>query len=80
MCFYTKLKTFLIHEDLNVFISWVFRVLCRFEKIYREGEIKILGGVKPNDYSITVLDRGGSSKMITVDYIGGSKKSQKMIT
>jgi len=36
------------------------------------GQIKILeGGVKPNDYSITVLDRGGSSQMITVDYNRG---------
>ena len=26
--------------------------------------------VKPNDYSIAVLDRGGSSQMITVDYMG----------
>ena len=52
MCFYTKLKTFLIQKDLNVFISWVFRGLCRFEKIYREGQIKILDG--------------GSSQMITV--------------
>ena len=35
--------------------------------------------VKPNDYIITVLDRRGSSQMITVDYIGGggSKKKQK---
>ena len=43
MCFY-KLKTFLMHKDLNVFISWVFRGLCRFEKINREGQIKILEG------------------------------------
>ena len=62
MCFYTKLKTFLMHKDLNGFISWVFRGLCRFEKMYREGQIKILEGVKPNDYSITVLDRGGQAK------------------
>ena len=52
MCFYTKLKTFLIQKDLKVFISWVFRGLCRFEKIYREGQIKIL--------------EGGSSQKITV--------------
>ena len=52
-------------------------VLCRFEKIYREGQITIV-----NDYSIMVLGRGGSSQMITVDYIGGggSKKTPKMIT
>ena len=31
----------------------------------------IRGGVKPNDYSITVLDRGGSSQIITVDYNRG---------
>ena len=38
-------------------------------------------GVKPNDDSITVLDRGGSSQMITVDYIGrrGSIKTPKII-
>ena len=52
MCFYTKLKTFLMHKDLNVFISWVFRGLCGFEKIYREDQIKIL--------------KGGSSQLITV--------------
>ena len=28
-------------------------------------------GVKPNDYSITILERRGSSQMITFDYIGG---------
>ena len=44
MCFYTKLKTFLMQEDLNVFISWVFSGLCRFEKMYREGQNKILEG------------------------------------
>ena len=58
MCFYTKFKPFLKHKD--------------FENIYREGHIKILErGVKPNDYSIKVLDRGGSSQMITVDYNRG---------
>ena len=41
-----------MHKDLNVFISWVFRGLCRFEKITREGQIKIL--------------EGGSNQMITV--------------
>ena len=25
LCFYTKLRTFLMQEDLNVFISWVFK-------------------------------------------------------
>ena len=44
MCFYTKLKTFLMHKDLNVFISWGFRGLCRFEKVHREGQIKIIEG------------------------------------
>ena len=43
-----------------------------FEQIYREGQIKILEREgKPNDYSIAVLDRGGSSQMITVDYNRG---------
>ena len=46
------LKTFLMHKDLNVFISWVFRGLCRVEKIHREGRIRIL--------------EEGSSQMITV--------------
>ena len=41
-----------MHTDLNVFISWVFRGLRRFETIYREDQIKIL--------------EGGSSQMITV--------------
>ena len=44
MCFCTKLKTFLMDKDLNVFISWVYMGLCRFENIYREGQIKILEG------------------------------------
>ena len=60
-----------MHKDLNVFISLVLMGFCRFEKIYREGQIKILKVDKPIDYSITVLDRGGSRQMITVDYIGG---------
>ena len=60
-----------MHKDSNVFISWVFRGLCRFENINSEGQIKISWGGKPNDYSITVLDRGGSSQMITVDYNRG---------
>ena len=61
-----------------MFYFMVFRGQCSFEKVYREGQIKILeGGVKPNDYSITVLDRGGgSSQMITVDYIGGRGVSE----
>ena len=52
------------------------------KKLKRKGQIKVLReGVKPNDYSITVLDRVGSSQMITVDYIGvgGLKKNQKLL-
>ena len=60
-----------MHEDLNVSNSTIFRGLCRFGKNYRKGQIKKLEGVKPNDYSITVFDRGGSSQMITVDYNRG---------
>ena len=29
------------------------------------------GGVKPNDYRITILEREGSSQMITFDYNRG---------
>ena len=52
------------------------------KEMYKGVQIKISEGVKPNDYSITVLDRGGSSKMITADYNRGRgvKKTQKIIT
>ena len=39
--------------------------------------VDYIGGSKK--LQITVLDRGGSSQMITVDYIG-LKKTPKMIT
>ena len=49
------------------------------KNLYGGPNQNIRGGVKPNGYSITVIDRGGSSQMIMVDYIGGagSKKNSK---
>ena len=51
--------------------------------MYKGVQIKILEGVKPNDYSITILEReGGQAKWLQLITIGGggSKKTQKMIT
>ena len=53
------------------------------KKMYKGVQIKILEGVKPNDYSITILEsEGGQAKWLQLITIGGggSKKTQKMIT
>ena len=49
---------FLFHEFLGGCVG--------LKKIIGRAKSKYLRGVKPNDYSIMVLDRGGSSQMITV--------------
>ena len=55
-----------------MFLFLGFLGVCVGLKIFiGRAKSKYYRGVKQNEYSITVLDRGGSSQMITVDYNRG---------
>ena len=43
-----------MHKDLKILLSWDFRGWYWLKKCIR-GSNKIFEGVKPNDYSITIL-------------------------
>ena len=79
--FLYQIENLLMHKDLKILLSWDFRGWYWLKKMYQGVQIKISEGVKPNDYSITILDRGGSSQMITVDYNTGrgSKKIKLLL-